>query len=236
MATAQDLINRAFRLNGVLEAEETPTGSESANALEVLNDLLDEWTMDRLMVYQLQEQTHTLVAGTGSYTVGSAGAIAITRPVQIESAFIRDSNNNDLTIKVVNKYEFDRINSKTSQTSYPTILFYDPGFANGTINLYPVPNAANTLHFTVWKPFSSISTLVTTISLPPGYQKAIVYNLSVELGEEYGSSATPRVLSKAEDMKANIRRINNMFASDVSQFDSALFSGRGRRYNIFTDR
>ena len=42
--SAQDIVKRALRTIGVLEAEESPTAAEQLDAIEDLNDLLHAWT------------------------------------------------------------------------------------------------------------------------------------------------------------------------------------------------
>lgn len=226
MATAQDHINRALRLIGVLAAGETPTSTESNDSLTVLNDMLGLWNIDKLLVYQIEESTHTLVAGTRSYTIGSGATINQTRPVRIEKAWVRDSSNLDFEIDVIGQEEYNRYVSKTSEASYPYKLWYDTGFANGTINLYPTPASAFTLHFTSWKPFSSFATLTTDISLPEGYAQLLVYNLAVLLAAEFSVPVRQDVIQIALDTKAKVETINNENQNNVvTRFDS-FFGGR----------
>lgn len=232
MATAQEYINRSLRLIGVLADGETPTTSESNDSLTVLNDMLGLWNVDKMLVYQIQETTHTLVAGTGSYTVGSGADINITRPVKIEQAFVRDSSNIDIQVDIINQEEWNRISYKTTQADFADRLFYDPGFANGTINLYPVPSAANTLHFTHWKPFTSFSTLTTSATFPPGYNQLLVYNLAVLLGAEFAVPVRDDVLKIALDTKEKLETVNNENFSDITQFDTVF---RRNYYNSYRD-
>ena len=229
MSTAQEYINRALRLINVLGIGETPDSQTSSDSLSALNDMLGLWSTQKLLVYQMQEETHTLVASTNSYTIGSGATIDTTRPVTIESAFIRDSSNYDSPLRVINKAEYDRISMKGSEASYPERLFYDPGFSNGTIYLYPTPSTANTLHFTSWKPFSTFATLATSATFPPGYNQLLVYNLAVLLGAEFNAQVRPDVLKIALDTRAQIETLNNRYQSDVTTFDLS-FSKRPGDY------
>ena len=49
--TAGDQINRALRLLGVLAEGESPSASESRDALVALNQMLDSWDTERLAVF-----------------------------------------------------------------------------------------------------------------------------------------------------------------------------------------
>ena len=191
--------------------------------------MLGLWNIDKLLVYQFQDETHTLVAGTNNYTIGSGATIDTTRPVRIESAYIRDSSNYDTLVNVINKDEYDQIGLKTTQASNPDRLFYDPGFANGTIYLYPTPSAAYTLHIKTWKPFSSFSTLATSATFPPGYNQFLIYNLAVLLGTLFRvpKATIEDLILVASDTKEKIETLNNQFQSGVTKFDSVFSSNLG---------
>lgn len=225
MPTAQSYINRALRLVNVIADGETPNSSIATDCLTILNDMLGLWNIDKLLIYQIEENTHTLVAGTATYTVGSGATINITRPNKIQQAFIRDSSNYDGKMSVINQEEYNRITDKTTQSDFPDRLYYDPGFANGTIYLYPTPSTANTLHFFNWKPFSTFATLVTSATFPDGYNQLLTYNLAVLISAEFGTPLRQDVLNIALDTKEKISGLNNSTFSDITVFDG-IFSGR----------
>ena len=39
-----------------------------------LNTMMESWSLERLMVYQLLQESKALTASTGSYTIGTGGA------------------------------------------------------------------------------------------------------------------------------------------------------------------
>lgn len=227
MPTAQAQINRALKLINVIAENETPTASESNTSFSVLNAMLDLWNVEQLMVYQFQDETHTLTAGVGSYTIGPGGDINTVRPVRIQSAFIRTTDGNDYPIDILNKDDYDKILDK-DERGRPHILFYDPAFPLGTIFLYDVPDDASTLHIKTWKPFSSFSTLTTNIDLPPGYDQLLVYNLAVLLAAEFSAPLRPDVLAIAQDTKGKVETLNNRFQNKKSSFDRTFTRGRRR--------
>ena len=230
MPTAQELITRSLKLVTVLADGETASASIMSDSLTILNDMLGLWNVDKLLIYQIQTTTHTLVSGTSSYTVGSGADINITRPVRIEQAFVRDSSNYDYQLEVINQEQYNRIRLKDTE-SIPQQLFYDSGFANGIIRLFPTPSTADTLHFTSWKPFIAFATLTTNIDLPQGYNQLMVYNLAVLLGTEFGAPLRPEVIQVALDTKAKIETVNNQNFSDVTQYDSVFGGNRYRDYD-----
>ena len=69
--TALDLITGGLRNIKVLAAGETPGGQESADALQVLNDLLESWSIDHLTIYSVVENILDFTAGQYQYTIGN---------------------------------------------------------------------------------------------------------------------------------------------------------------------
>lgn len=69
--TALDLVVGALRSINALEAGETPNPNDSSDALQVLNDLMESWSTDKLFVYAGVENILTWTPGQYQYTVGN---------------------------------------------------------------------------------------------------------------------------------------------------------------------
>ena len=69
--SAFDLIVGALRNINALEAGETPNPSDSADALQVMNDLLESWSTDKLMVVASLESILSWTPGKYQYSVGN---------------------------------------------------------------------------------------------------------------------------------------------------------------------
>jgi len=119
--------------------------------------------------------------------------------------------------------------AKSVESTYPACLYYEPGFATGTIYLYPVPSAAHTLILTSGKIITNISTIDTTISFPPGYEEALVYNLAVRPAPEYQKIVDREVLAVAIDSLASIKRMNTR--ESIMECDAGLVK-QGDSFNI----
>lgn len=207
MATAQTIINRALRICRVIAIGGSPSADDTANCLEALNAMIESWRNDRLLVFSISEQTLTMTVGDSSYTVGSTGDLNTTRPVKIEHAFMRVSNI-DYPVEIADKRRFDSISDKTTTSDRVEIIFYNPTMSTGTLKVWPVPSAANVLHLGLWQPLTSFAAASDTVTLPPGYERAMAYNLAIEISPEYGSIIPPQIVESARESKAMIRRIN----------------------------
>jgi len=70
MTTAIDIISRALKDIGALEAGETPTPDAATDALDMLNDMLDQWSNEDMIVYNFTEIIFPVIAGQTQYTIG----------------------------------------------------------------------------------------------------------------------------------------------------------------------
>lgn len=207
MPTALDLISAAMRHIKVIDPDEEPGNSEAQDGLSDLNAMLDSWWNESLAVYQLLQENFSLPSGVSSRTIGTGAQFNTTRPVRIVSAFARLSNV-DYPIDVIQAEEYDSIQDKTV-TGPPDKLFYDPAYPTGTIYFYPVPDVAYTLYIRTYKRLQSFTNLTTDLSLPPGYQSAIEWNLALEIWDDYKSGDPPgNAVRKAAMYKWNLKRIN----------------------------
>jgi hypothetical protein len=65
-----DLISRALKDIGALESGEVPSPDATQDAFDILNDLVDQWSNEDMMVFNTQEIIFPVVAGQIQYTIG----------------------------------------------------------------------------------------------------------------------------------------------------------------------
>lgn len=232
MATVQTVINRSFRLLGVIAQGQTAPATDTADALTALNAMIDGWRNEKLMVDSFATITVPLVNAQASYTIGASGAdVTATSPVRIESAYVRKSST-DYDVTQIDDKTYQSIEQKTNTSDIPEFFLFNHTNANSTIYVYPVPNEVNNLYLRVWTPFASFASASDTFSMRPGMEEAVAYNLTIALHPEYpGIQLNPVVVKKANDSLAAIKRINHKPFVQVSQL--ALMVGN-RRSNILT--
>jgi len=110
-----------------------------------------------------------------------------------------------LTVKTLEEY---RLRRNKSTATIPWWIAYNPTFPNGTFYLFWKPDVAYELHLVSLKELGSFSALNTTVTLPPGYEDAIVWNLALRLGPSYGKSIRPDVAAFAAEALRAIRTRN----------------------------
>lgn len=228
MTTANDIINRALRSLSVIGQGESADASQAADCLVALNDMISSWANESMMLFQVVQDSFALTPGKKDYTIGEgAYDINAVRPMDILQAFIR-LNGADYPVKVISRERYQNIILKTTQSNIPSWLYYDTGFPASTIRLWAVPSMANTLYVDSQKPLAGFATLADTVTLPPGYERALRLNLAVELMPEY-QVANAQVVAMARQSKASIKRTN------AKPITSDLGINQKRRYSIYSD-
>lgn len=208
-ATGQSLVNRALRLLGVIGAGEDPTSDESDDALEGINAMLDAWRNERLMCYALREESLTLVAGDADYTIGPAGNLNTVRPVSIEAAWTVDANGMTHDMRMISDQDYARISVKTTQADFPELALFRGSVDTATLMVYPVPNGKVTAAKILTRVPLTALTLVGTVTLPPGWEKAIAANGALEIAAEFERTPSDEVVKMARESLAGIKTINN---------------------------
>ncbi|MDE2144970.1 MAG: hypothetical protein KGJ01_03335 [Patescibacteria group bacterium] len=233
--TAQDIINSALRLMGVVVSGESPTSNEMQDALSALNMMLDEWAAQKLLSAALITENFTLTTGTYAYNIGTGQTFNTTKPLQIVTAFIRNAQNNDSFLGIIDYNEWAILPDKATLTGTPLYLYFNPVSSQqttslGIINLYPAPDTGNTytLYIVSQKPFVEFVSLTDNYTFPTAYEKAMKFNLAIELAAEYGASISPEVAMMAEKSLKIIKALNAMTNVTPAQFEFK----NPRKYNI----
>lgn len=232
MITAGDLITSALRLIGQLAEGETASSETANDALVAMNQMLDSWSTERLSIFSTQDQVFTWPASTISQTLGPSGDFIGVRPITFDSStYFRDvATNISFGIKLVTQQQYDSIAAKTVVSTYPQVLSYNMSMPDITMYVYPVPTQALEWHFISIDELAQPALLATVLSIPPGYQRALRFNLAVELASEFGINPPPNVARIAMAAKRNLKRINN--PGDIMLFPGALI-GTHQQFDIF---
>lgn len=194
--TAQQAIEAALRLIGAVDVGEDPTPKELEDGLETLNAMLGYWGTQRFGNFVQTQNSHALTANVGSYTIGTGQTINTTCPSKIVTAFIRDSANTDFAMEIIAQEQYSDIPTKTLTGVPEKIYLAKSSGTVGTIYLYPVPANVYTLYIDSLKPLGSYA-LTDSLGLPAEYDRAIRFNLAIELAAEYGVEPRQTVVANA---------------------------------------
>ena len=230
--TANDQINGALRLLGVLAEGETPSAATSQDALVALNQMIDSWSTERLAVFSTQDQIFSWPPSAISRTLGPTGDFAGQRPILIDdSTYFRDASSGiSYGLKLINQQQYNGIAVKTVTSTYPQVMWVNMEYPNITMTVYPVPTKVLEFHIVSVTPLTAPANLATVLAFPPGYLRAFRYCLACEIAPEFGVEPSPTVMRVAMTSKRNLKRINN--PDDIMAIPYSLIATR-QRFNIF---
>jgi hypothetical protein len=201
--TARDIITRSLQKIGALTKNEAPAADEANDGLNSLNALISSWSNDSLNIYARTWETFSLTGAT-SYTIGTGGNFNTARPTNIVAAYLR-SGTIDYPITIIDDSAYVSISYKNLQ-GIPEFLNYDNAYPLGRIRLYPLDNASYSLFLLTEKSVTSFATLDTDMSLPDGWERALIYNLALELAPEYSQKPDAYIVKIANDSLGAIRQ------------------------------
>jgi hypothetical protein len=230
--SAGDQINGALRLLGVLAEGETPTAAMSNDGLNALNQMIDSWNTEKLMIFNTQDQVFNWPADEIKRTLGPSGDFVGNRPVLLDdSTYYRDpSTNVSFGIKMINQQQYNGIAVKTVTSTYPQVMWINMEYPDISMTVYPKPTRTLEWHFISADELTQPALLATTLYFPPGYLRAFKYNLACEIAPEYGIEPPPTVGRIAMTSKRNLKRINN--PDDIMSLPYSLVATR-QRFNVY---
>jgi len=192
--TARKIITKAMLKIGVLVKSEVPDDDEANDALDALNALIDSWSNYADNITTRVRETFTLPT-SASMTIGVGQTLNTTRPTQIVDAYVSQGEV-DYPVQIVNQEQYDSVSFKTIQ-GRPCYLSYNNGYPTGKIDVYPVSDGSYTLTILSEKAIVGFDTLDTELNLPNGWERALVYNLALELAPEYGQQPDASIVKIA---------------------------------------
>jgi hypothetical protein len=226
--TVREFLTKTFQLAGIIASNETLSASEANDGLVSFNELLESWSIEGLMV-PIYDVEFTLTPGSSQYAIGpDSNAITGAILIDLKSASVI-SNNIEYPVDIITSKQWAEIPDKTI-SGMPTKCYAQKGDQRDTyLNFYPVPSESDNLKIYGEFAIASISTLDSTLTLPIGFQRALRYNLAVDIAPEYGQELSQTIMSTAFNLKADLKRQNNepvYLKSDYTQV--------GRKFNILT--
>jgi len=190
MTTPYDIVSRALKDIGALEAGETPTADAAQDAFDMLNDLVDQWSNEEMMVYYKNEIVFPIVAGQTQYTIGPTG--------NINASITGSITGNILTVTAINSGAINvgQTLGGTGIIAGTTIEKMLTGAGNnvneaGTYQLntyYSTPITSETITLYYQRPLSIDSAFVrvnTTSNGVPIYGGGLDYPIAVLALQEY---------------------------------------------------
>ncbi len=217
MSLVSDLLQQAF-----LDLDEIRVGRliaplEQAESFARLNQLLSQWSTEQLSVFTIVHQGLTLTAGTADYTLGTGGTLVTTsRPVRVTGALsVSGAFRSPVEVMGFDAFDADPrvVNGRGKATVLAKLLAADQAYPSLALRVHPTPAPApGTLFIDYWTALAAFATVGDTIALPPGYEKALRWNLALDLYPTFCRHPRPGALETiagmAQASKASIVALN----------------------------
>lgn len=203
MATALDLITDALMDIGVQGLEQGVGAADAALSLRHLNRMLAKWANQPAAMYNNYLDSITLTPGVQSY---STTLLSQGNPMQWDDVTVTLSGVT-YPVDFITADQWDNLTFK-STSGLPRYCWVDVSWPNSQIYFYPIPSAPYVANFRLQLQVTGTLTLATILSLPPGYETAIVANLAVRLAIPYTRPVTAELAREAIDSLAWLKRTN----------------------------
>jgi hypothetical protein len=227
MTQALELITDAMLKAGVAAAEQPLDAATTQLGLRVLNRLMDSLANESMLIFDIIENSFSMVPGQASYST----TLLAKRPINVSYVFVRQGVGNtpvDYPVDLIDAQEYAALQVKQI-SSLPRSCYYDSGAPNGLFYFYPTPSSTYEAHIGFYDTLQTFADTTVTVTFPPGYQHMIVASLAVRLCPFFGKQATPEMLEDARDSKAVIKRTN--YRSPIMAQPAPLAA---KQFNIYS--
>lgn len=231
-----DVIQDAFTEVQVRPPDQQLQPSLGDWGLRKLNRLLDNWKSRRLYAFSISRlELSITTAKADGYTIGQSGSADFTqdRPIKIERAnWVLPGGSPAVRLPLdIITFEWQAAYALPGlQSGIPSSLYYNPTYPDGTLILYPVPDATGILELYVWEQLGEVALASATddIEVPPGYRDAIIWNLAESFLASYpNAKSTPMIQMQARKSRSEIQSLNSKLPR-IETRDTGAPSGNGR--------
>lgn len=238
MSTIRELITGALRLINVVQAGEVPTSDDMDVSFRALNNMLDNWSTERLTIFSMNYYDFYFDPGKFTYTLGPGGDWSITRPMELLSMYVNYTSLNigmnaiDIPMEKLTWEQYSLIGVKNVQGMFPIKFYEDGNNPLRTVYVWPVPLTIQKARLWLWQPLIDSATIDDVVNFPKGYERALRFALAVELASEFGKAVPDTVSKIARNSKSLLKRLNSN--PQIMRGDVAIASTRPSLFNYIT--
>ena len=199
-----ELCRQAVIINNLAPRGQNADAQLLEDTQTALGFLLSEWSRDGILEPAIDSTSFVCVGNQNIYTAGPAGDIP-KRPLELFQAILSGANlgQTKYPIEIAGWDEFEALTFPSAQGN-PSYVYYNPTYPLGTIAIYPTPNSDWTITLTGKFAWDAVD-INAEVSLPPGYDSAILDALAVKVCENYNRVVPIALYNRARDGMSGIR-------------------------------
>lgn len=240
MPTVRAIVTDAYLEIGVLGPGETLSPELGAIGLLRFQHQLDSWQAKRLMLAVQTPTAFTLTSGTSTVTLGSSGAdVTVARPTWVDHVnYIVPGSSPEIEVAlgIMDPDTYAALSIKELQSALPTQCFYQTSVTDEFGYLFFWPQVTQNVDIRVYHPqgVGQPATLNSSVTGPPGYAEAFVYQLALRLCAPTGTAVPETLPMMARQAMATVQAPNTK--PSALGVDPATTNSTNSGYNILTDQ
>lgn len=225
--TARQIIVMAYKMGGIISANESPQPQDMTDALSLLNDIMDSISNDIGMQRFRVIDTITIPSALSQYTYGVGGVLNFQCPIDIIHVTARNGEF-DYELDRLSDDQFSNISLK-SQQGLPIQYNFDQRYPIGTLKFYPIPPAGTVVTILSEKALGNYA-LDDMVTMPIGFDLYIQSLLGIYLCSLF-NVGVPDGLAKmhndaAYDYKTKTLKLKPIKVTDTLDGSYNILSGR----------
>jgi hypothetical protein len=236
--TVADLLKPAFRLAGVTDRPgREPSPEQYAEGIGILRRMIGSWNCNPLDTFGTSIDVYPLVANKKIYTIGGPGLgadfdAAVPQRITDANILLTGTPTVRKGVKILNRDQWAAISLQDIGGAIPYALYPDYNFPLCNIYVRYQAPAGYQLELYTWQRIPVFAQSTDIVTLPDGYEQAIVTNGALLIAQQFPSQAhlDPRTektanysLAAVESRNAPVPYMRNDYAG--------MGSGRGSDAN-----
>lgn len=208
--TTNDIIVNALYMIGELGVGEVADAQMLTSGLELVNELLDQFSVDSIYIPYLTTINFTMTAGQDIYSVSDLVSSDITEDRVVDLSFANYTVDTIVyPLRIINKATYSGVVRLTNLLARPGFIFLDKQPTQSFLTLYPKPDQAYPCSVQAKVMIDKLEAQEDISELPPYYYGFLKMALARKFLAYYPSSNWPQT-SEAEYQKvyANLKAGN----------------------------
>lgn len=221
------------RARVVLAPGRTPSNDQYAELLDEVNRMIGTWNCERPRIYTTTISDPLPLDGSKTYTIGidpagqATADFSIARPQEIVKANLLFPSEPTVRrdIHLLTDQEWGNIVVQDIPNAPMFSLYNDGGYPFSTLYCWPQSPAGYSLELFYWQAIPKFTSLDDAVTLPDGYEDAIVLNLAVRADQMAWPVKEPMNPSVRQDALRALAAIASKNAAPPPKVSSCAPSG-----------
>ncbi len=198
--TPISILQDAYYDAGLIEEGQSLSSEQIVSGMRRLTDLINVWQTAGLKLWLDVDYSITLVAGTGTYTLGPAGTVVMVKPLRVIQAYWLDPQGVRTPLVPLAWEEYMRL-SQVNQQGAINSYFIDKQQSVLSVFFWLIPDATAALgtgHVLLQQQVTNFTAVNETMNFPIEWRIALRWGAADELATGQPQSIMDRCQQRAQ--------------------------------------